>query len=257
MTSPSTALRGPQEPSPRPAGTPSHPTAGPGAWLEAHPRGGPLALFLAAYAALAAVTVSIGLVLGSSHLASVDDRDERVNRWFVGQRTPLDDRLTSFASTVANTPAVVAIAAVAVVLFALAHRRRQAAILVVGLSLEVTVFLTATLAVDRERPDVPKLDDAPPTSSFPSGHTAAAVVLYLGLALLCSSAVRQVVARAALLVVAALVPAGVAIARLYRGMHHPTDVMAGALLGLACLGLAVLIVRAVASARSRSEGGGP
>jgi membrane-associated phospholipid phosphatase len=35
------------------------------------------------------------------------------------------------------------------------------------------------------------------------------------------------------------VPILVAVSRLYRGMHHPTDVVFGALNGLACLAVAV------------------
>ena len=43
---------------------------------------------------------------------------------------------------------------------------------------ELFVFLLVTNTVGRPRPPVPRLDQAPPTSSFPSGHTAAAVALY-------------------------------------------------------------------------------
>ena len=183
-----------------------------------------LVLVVAAYAAMAAVTLSVGFVLGSSALGSVDRWDESVNRWFVEQRTAFGDRLTSFASTLANTPVVVAVAGIVAAVFAAARRWKEAALLVVGLTLEVTVFLTATFLVDRERPQVPRLDEAPPTSSFPSGHTAAAVVLYVGLALLFSPLLRRAAARVPLFVVAGLVAIGVGIARLYRGMHHrPTS----------------------------------
>jgi membrane-associated phospholipid phosphatase len=85
--------------------------------------------------------------------------------------------------------------------------------------------------VNRPRPDVLHLDDAPPTSSFPSGHTAAAVAFYGCLAVI---VLRQLRPRWLALVVTALlclVPFVVGISRLYRGMHHPTDVVFGALGG--------------------------
>jgi undecaprenyl-diphosphatase len=46
-------------------------------------------------------------------------------------------------------------------------------VLVVAMVGEVTIFLTITAIVSRPRPDVARLDGAPPTSSFPSGHTFA------------------------------------------------------------------------------------
>ena len=69
------------------------------------------------------------------------------------------------------------------------------------------------------------------TSSYPSGHTGAAVCLYGGIAilLLWLYGARPGVKLAA----AALwcVPVAVALSRVYRGMHYPSDVLAGALLG--------------------------
>jgi membrane-associated phospholipid phosphatase len=116
------------------------------------------------------------------------------------------------------------------------------------LVVEVTVFLSVTLAIDRPRPAVPHLDSAPPTSSFPSGHTAAAMVLFAGIALIAMCCTRSWVLRAASVVVAVVIPVTVGAGRVYRGMHAPTDVFAGALLGVGSLIVAVLAVRA-ASAR--------
>ena len=49
-------------------------------------------------------------------------------------------------------------------------------------------FLTVNAIVDRPRPDVPKLGSEPSTSSFPSGHIAATVVLWGAVVLLFCSA---------------------------------------------------------------------
>ena len=45
--------------------------------------------------------------------------------------------------------------------------------------------------LDRPRPGVERLDASPPTSSFPSGHTSAAVALYIGMALLLAGLARH------------------------------------------------------------------
>ena len=93
--------------------------------------------------------------------------------------------------------------------------------------------------VDRQRPAVEHLDPAPPTSSFPSGHTGAATALYVGVAVVIAWQVRHKLLRVLLVAVFVTVPILVAVSRLYRGMHHPTDVVFGALNGLACLAVAV------------------
>ncbi|MFG2576936.1 diacylglycerol kinase family protein [Streptomyces sp. NPDC048481] len=114
---------------------------------------------------------------------------------------------------------------------------RQASFLAVAVSLQSLVFLVITEAVDRHRPDVDRLDASPPTSSYTSGHTGAATALYGGLAVLALTRLRGPWRRivGGLLL---LVPLMVAVSRLYRGMHHPTDVMGG----LANGSLSLLIV---------------
>jgi membrane-associated phospholipid phosphatase len=118
------------------------------------------------------------------------------------------------------------------------------------------MFLVTTLVVHRPRPHVVKLDHSPPTSSFPSGHTAAALTLYGALALLIYLHTRR---RSAWLLL--LMPAAVGMARLYRGMHHPSDVLAGLLLGTLAITAAYRAVLkpaadAPATARRPAVGGG-
>ncbi|MNW65153.1 phosphatidylglycerophosphatase B [compost metagenome] len=81
------------------------------------------------------------------------------------------------------------------------------------------------------------LDHAPPTSSFPSGHTGASTAFYLTLALL-AQRVQNPALRVVLTVLAVLVPFAVGFARLYRGMHSLTDVLAGFVNGVVCAVLA-------------------
>jgi undecaprenyl-diphosphatase len=71
----------------------------------------------------------------------------------------------------------------------------------------------------------------PPTSSFPSGHTGAAICLFGGIAVIVVCTVRAwwrwlVVATAAVLVIA------VALARMYRGAHYLTDALGAVVLAV-------------------------
>jgi hypothetical protein len=68
----------------------------------------------------------------------------------------------------------------------------------------VLTLLGEVSAVHRVRPGVVHLDPAPPTSSFPSGHTGAAVALYGCIAVI---VLRELKRRVAALVVVAVVSA--------------------------------------------------
>ena len=96
---------------------------------------------------------------------------------------------------------------------------------------EVAIFLVVTLLVDRQRPPVKHLDEAPPTSGFPSGHTAATIALWGALAVLASERARSALVRGVFLALAFGLPLLVASSRLYRGMHFLSDVLGGVVLG--------------------------
>ena len=95
----------------------------------------------------------------------------------------------------------------------------------------------ATQVVGRPRPDVPHLDPAPPTSSYPSGHVGASTALYLSLALL-AQRIPHPALRRVLTALCLLIPLLVLYARLYRGMHHLSDVLVGLVNGVVCATLA-------------------
>lgn len=170
--------------------------------------------------------------------------EDGVNRTLAAHRTAFWNSFSGFFSTLANTPSAIALSVVAfAAIRVLTHRWPEAVFVAVALTCEVTIFLLTTLVIERGRPSVPHLDlTAPPTSSFPSGHVAAAVTLYTAVALV---AWRHGAPWPVWLLLA--VPCAVAFSRLYRGMHHPSDVVAGALLGAAC----VLLAHSVITRRDR------
>ncbi|MEU6125845.1 diacylglycerol kinase family protein [Streptomyces sp. NPDC047123] len=171
--------------------------------------------------------------------------EDAVNEALERGRTGTLTTISFVVSEAGNTATVVAITSLVclgLLLVPRAPRWREAGFLAAGVTLQSLVFLLITLTVDRHRPDVDRLDASPPTSSYTSGHTGAATALYAGLAVLVSSRMRGPWRRivAGLLL---LLPLLVALARLYRGMHHPTDVMGGLLngsLSLLIVGRAIL-----------------
>jgi undecaprenyl-diphosphatase len=77
---------------------------------------------------------------------------------------------------------------------------------------------------------------------------------------LLTSRIRGLIPRVFIWAGAATIPIYVALARMYRGMHHPLDVVGGVVIGIAALAAMVLVSRATglaAAQRTRAgEGSG-
>jgi undecaprenyl-diphosphatase len=100
--------------------------------------------------------------------------------------------VTRWTTLLSETITVTVLAVLTVAITAWVWRRwREPMLVAVAVAGEVAIFLAITLLVDRRRPPVSHLDQAPPTSSFPSGHTAAAICLYGALAVLASERARS------------------------------------------------------------------
>ena len=111
----------------------------------------------------------------------------------------------------------------------------EASFLTLALLLEITVFLSVTFVVARPRPDVAgSTRRRRPRASLGSHRRRHRAVRR-------DRAHRRVLhtsnrlARAASALLAVIVVALVGFSRVYRGLHHPTDVFVGVLFGLACL----------------------
>ncbi|MGZ4593681.1 MAG: phosphatase PAP2 family protein [Actinomycetes bacterium] len=198
-------------------------------------------LFLAIdYAVLVGIGLLLTRVLDKSGLSSAEDD---VNSTLADGRTkPLND-LTYFLSGLGNTGAIVgALIVVAIVMRIVLKRWRESIFLVVAVAGQALVFLCVQLTISRQRPHVKRLDSSPPTSSFPSGHTGAATALFIASALLVAWYVHRRWVKILGVTVLVAVPLLVAYGRLYRGMHHPTDVLAAFLNGLVCITIASIFV---------------
>lgn len=197
----------------------------------------------AAYIVMAGVMIMCGLVL-THLLPSATHWDEHVNVVVAAHRTSGLTALAHWGTWIANTLGVVVVATAVTVLYALRRSLRGAMLLPAGLVLELAVFLTANQVVARPRPAVAHLGSTPSTYSFPSGHSAATLVLYGGIAVLVTAATTSRAARAVAWTAAILLPLWVSFARVYEGQHHPFDVLAGLAMGLAALTAAVIATRA-------------
>ena len=199
-----------------------------------------------------------GMLLGIGWLithvepgTAVGAADIGILRWLAAHRVPNLDTASLYVVDLASTTTVLVSGALAGVVAALVLRRGwPLLLLVIALIGELVLFLNAAIFVGRPRPAVPHLDAAlPPTSSFPSGHTAAAICLYGGVAAIVLRAVRAWW-RWLVLGAAVVVIVGVAAARLYRGAHYPTDVLGSVLFAVPWL---LIATRTCAPSRDRPD----
>jgi len=176
---------------------------------------------------LLGAVVGVGLLIVHVGTGTAFERaDVGVVQWLSDHRVPWLDTVSAPLAEMGNTKVIVVGGVIAAVLaFVITRRWRASLVIATVLVGEVLIFLASTAVVGRPRPPVPHLDGVlPPTSSFPSGHTAAAVCLYGALAALVLRGTRAWWRWVVLSLAVALV-VGVAFARLYRGAHHPTDVL--------------------------------
>ena len=205
------------------------------------------------YAAFTAVWFSVGWLLTHALKDSwIVHMDESISEWFVKQRTPGLNSLSFVGSMLSDTVVkIVVTAIVALAMLIVWKRWLEPSVVVFSLILEALTFITVTTLVKRPRPDVPHLDTSPVGTSYPSGHTAAAVA-YSAIVVVIFWHTRRRWIRALAVAVAVILPVCVGVARMYRGMHFFTDVIFGALLGGASV-FATVVVLTRAAERQQNQ----
>ena len=171
------------------------------------------------------VVVAMGWLITLGPMKDVGISEESVNRSLESSRTTFWDAVTFAISGIGATVSIIVMCLVVVLL--VWWRTKQwwyAVVPLIAITLQSIVFFFTTLLIDRHRPDVEKLDVSPPTSSFPSGHTSASTGLYFTLGLMALQITNPTLRRVVVGVCLAI-PFLVASTRLYRGMHHISDVL--------------------------------
>ena len=218
------------------------------------PAWAPVLVSVLGFLAMVGVLFVVGEALTRSGLfAAVRDWDLHVNQTLADHRNSGLDRFSELGSKLADTWSVVIVGLLVEGVLALRRRWRDLLVVFVGLTVELSVFFTVNETVRRPRPSVVRLGSVPSTFSFPSGHTAATVVLYGTIVLLVTLNYQSALPKVLGWLFVLFVTAAVGYARVYRGMHHVTDVTAGALMGLGSLTVAVIATRASSLAMERES----
>jgi membrane-associated phospholipid phosphatase len=206
---------------------------------------------IASFAVMGIFITALGLLI--THVlehGSIGVWDHHVSQWFDNHRSARWDRITGDLTDMADTFEVAGVAAFVTIVLLIRRWGRHAFLLVAGLAIELSVFITANKIVARPRPAVSHLGGTPSTYSFPSGHSAATIVLYGGIAVIVMVATTRRWPRIVMWTLAIVLTVAVGLSRVYRGEHYPTDVLAGLLLGIGSLTAGVFIIRVAGVNRS-------
>lgn len=164
-------------------------------------------------------------------LEMIQGLDERGLLWIAEHlRFPILDAVFSFYTQLGNGGKIFIVAALVLLLFRSTRRAGVSALMAMLLGTVVT-NITIKPLIGRVRPWVvienfPALVAEADPNSFPSGHTCAAFAFAMALC----AALPQKWGKAVALTAAGMM----GFSRLYVGVHFPSDVLVGAVIGTLC-----------------------
>ncbi|MDB4914757.1 MAG: rane-associated phospholipid phosphatase, partial [Gemmatimonadetes bacterium] len=100
------------------------------------------------------------------------------------------------------------------------------------------------LVYHRDRPSVFEWQTTALSSSFPSGHAMSSTVVYGTVAYLCMRLQKHYWSRVITFFAAVILILLICLTRLYLGVHYPSDVMGGIIVGLAWAGFCMATLEA-------------
>lgn len=171
--------------------------------------------------------------------------DESVLQYIAARHSPLVERLM-FEITFLGTGLVVMVMVLVAGMFLwLTKHRNSAALLVASTAGGILINNLMKMSFDRPRPTVFTWGQHVVSSSFPSGHAMSATVVYITIAYLAARLQRRHIARVATILLALTLIVAIGGSRLYLGVHYPSDVLAGILVGLAWAGFCMATLEAM------------
>lgn len=133
--------------------------------------------------------------------------------------------------TALGSSAVLTLVSISVIVFLLVSKmRRRAAIFAISVLSGLLMMSSLKLFFARVRPTDPPALEVETGFSFPSGHAMMSTLIYFSILLVCDEVLSDS-QRAWLAVCCAFLAVAIGITRVALGVHYPSDVLAGWLVG--------------------------
>jgi len=203
--------------------------------------------------------VAIAGTVGFASLAEVvregytQQFDTALLRWLGAHHTPMLTTIMTEVTPLGTGVVVLTIVGVTTAFLWHTEHKHSARMLLAATAGNILLNNGLKLLFDRERPAVFEWGTHAASSSFPSGHAMSATVVYGTVAYLLARLQKHGWSRALTLLVAVLLIALICLTRLYLGVHYPSDVLGGIIVGLAWSGFCMATLEAsLALARRRA-----
>jgi undecaprenyl-diphosphatase len=171
--------------------------------------------------------------------------DDAIMRWMGAHRVPWVEHAFAEITLLGTGIVVLTVVGVAALFLWLTRHKYSATLLLVATGGGIALNNILKLAFDRPRPQLFPWATRALSSSFPSGHAMSSTIVYVTVAYLAARLQRRRSARALTMLVAVVIVALVCASRVYLGVHYPSDVGAGIVIGLAWAGLCLAALEAI------------
>lgn len=194
--------------------------------------GGLGAFLVAGIAVTAIATWAFGEFAETVMSGQTQAFDDSVLRWIAGHHTASLDAAMLEITSLGTGSAVLMIVGVAALFLGLTRHRYSAALLLAATAGGGLLNTVLKHYFERPRPHVFAWGTHVLSSSFPSGHAMSATIVYTTVAYLAARLQTRMWERALTMTLAALIILAISASRVYLGVHYPSDVAAGMIIGI-------------------------
>jgi undecaprenyl-diphosphatase len=171
--------------------------------------------------------------------------DEAILRWVGARHVPWLDAAMVEITILGTGTVVMMVALVAGLFLYLTDHRYSALLLTIATAGGLLLNTVLKLTFARPRPEIFVWGTHAASSSFPSGHAMSATIIYGTVAYLAARLQRQRWARWATMTAVAGLILLICASRVYLGVHYPSDIVAGVIIGFAWAGFCMATLEAV------------
>ncbi|HSJ63728.1 MAG TPA: phosphatase PAP2 family protein [Gemmatimonadaceae bacterium] len=183
--------------------------------------------------------ITVAAIWGFAELAEfvqeggTETFDLAAMQWMEANRIAFLDRFLLDVTALGTGLVVLILVGVAALFLALTEHRYSALLLIVATAGGQLLNTVLKLFYDRPRPSNVEHLTHTMSTSFPSGHAMSAVIVYGTVAYLAARLQKKAWERWLTMTLAIVIIIAIAASRVYLGVHYPSDVLAGTIIGAA------------------------